>query len=57
MEKPLPGKQMPRIDTLANLAEKIGLAVEVRFVDPATGQSSQKVKPILVSSHAISRAW
>mgnify|MGYP003446470346 CR=1 FL=1 len=44
------GNQMPRIDTLANLAEKVGLAVEVRFVDPATGKSSRKVKPILVAS-------
>jgi transcriptional regulator with XRE-family HTH domain len=44
------GKQMPRIDTLANLAERLGLAVEVRFVNPTTGKSSRKVKPILVSS-------
>jgi transcriptional regulator with XRE-family HTH domain len=44
------GKQMPRIDTLANLAQRLGIAVEVRFVDPMTGKSSQKVKPILVSS-------
>ena len=44
------GHQMPRIDTLANLAEKIGLAVEVRFVDPTTGKSSRKVKPILVTT-------
>jgi transcriptional regulator with XRE-family HTH domain len=45
------GKQMPRIDTLANLAERLGLAVEVRFVNPTTGKSSRKVKSILVSSH------
>jgi transcriptional regulator with XRE-family HTH domain len=45
------GKQMPRIDTLANLAQRLGLAVEVRFVNPMTGKSSRKVKPILVSSH------
>jgi transcriptional regulator with XRE-family HTH domain len=45
------GKQMPRIDTLANLAERLGLVVEVRFVNPTTGKSSRKVKPILVSSH------
>jgi transcriptional regulator with XRE-family HTH domain len=44
------GKQMPRIDTLANLAQRLGLAVEVRFVNPMTGKSSRKVKPILVSS-------
>jgi transcriptional regulator with XRE-family HTH domain len=44
------GKQMPRIDTLANLAERLGLSVEVRFVNPTTGKSSRKVKPILVSS-------
>jgi transcriptional regulator with XRE-family HTH domain len=43
------GKQMPRIDTLANLAQRLGLAVEVRFVNPTTGKSSRKVKPILVS--------
>jgi hypothetical protein len=42
---------MSRIDTLANLAEKIGLAVEVRFVNPLTGKASRKVKPILVASH------
>jgi transcriptional regulator with XRE-family HTH domain len=45
------GKQMPRIDTLANLAQRLGLAVEVRFVNPMTGKSSRKVKPILVSSY------
>lgn len=45
------GKQMPRIDTLANLAQRLGLSVEVRFVNPMTGKSSRKVKPILVSSY------
>jgi transcriptional regulator with XRE-family HTH domain len=50
------GKQMPRIDTLANLAQRLGLAVEVRFVNPTTGKSSRKVKPILVSSHQNSNA-
>lgn len=51
------GRQMPRIDTLANLAERVGLAVEVRFVNPATGKSSRKVKPILVSSQQQSNTF
>lgn len=48
------GKQLPKLDTLSNLAEAIGLETQVRFVTPS-GHVSRKVNPVTIHRQSSSQ--
>ncbi|MBW4637365.1 MAG: helix-turn-helix domain-containing protein [Gloeocapsa sp. UFS-A4-WI-NPMV-4B04] len=43
------GKQLPKLETLALLADGAGYTIEVNFVPKARKKRSQKIKPIKVA--------
>lgn len=45
------GRQIPKLETLAKLAEGAGYALEINFVPKIGKKRSQKIKPIKVNSY------
>lgn len=47
------GQQLPKIDTLAKLAQVAGLSLEIRYVSPETGRPSQRVQAYRVPATGV----